>query len=288
MQFTGFMDIPSWYMEYKEFSDTLLHRNAWFIKIRYAAALLLTILISALFVVASTANSIYLFMLALSPGALILLANIILDIKLKKHADTWDYRRLLNFALLQVITDLTAIAMLVYITGGVESVLSLLFVFHIIISALLFPARLVVWVSASVVAFYNAFAWLECSLLIPHFNLWLLLPTSLFNNPLYVLLNTVIFSGVMCMSALLAYRIAADMISQQKALYDLYQKLELAESQKQQYVIAIVHEIKQPVTAVTSFLELVTQNVLGEVPKEIATVLQKCIARNKEAVVMIN
>lgn len=288
MPLTGIMDIPQWYLQYQVFTETLLQRNAWFIKLRFAAALVLCSTVLFLHFFGQAFNGSAEFYSAFIPVLLILGFNLLFSRLLKKHKAVWNYSELLHFALAQVIADLLTLAMIVYVTGGIESFFSLLFIFHVIISALLFSSRIVVIISGSVILFYNVFAWLEFGNIVPHFTVGSIIPQVQYSSMAYLLLNTFLFSGTVGISALISFRIASDMVQQQKALFEAFTKLEEAEREKQQYVIAVVHEIKQPVTAVTSFLELITQNILGEVPDEINTVVKKCIVRSREAVEMIN
>jgi signal transduction histidine kinase len=96
------------------------------------------------------------------------------------------------------------------------------------------------------------------------------------------------FTLVISASAFLAYKIAAEMRTMQESLYALFKKLEQAENDKQKYVMAVVHEIKQPVSAVISLLRIIDQKILGELPAPAEDKVKRAIQRCSEAIDTIN
>jgi signal transduction histidine kinase len=61
-----------------------------------------------------------------------------------------------------------------------------------------------------------------------------------------------------------------------------------AEISKQKYIMGVVHEIKTPLAAVQTFLDLVLQKFTGPISDEVADKLQKARARSEEAIETIN
>jgi light-regulated signal transduction histidine kinase (bacteriophytochrome) len=69
----------------------------------------------------------------------------------------------------------------------------------------------------------------------------------------------------MLISVLLANKIAKQLYLREQELYESLKKLEEQETEKQNYIIGIVHELKSPIVAVQSLLDLIVNNYLGPV-----------------------
>ena len=74
----------------------------------------------------------------------------------------------------------------------------------------------------------------------------------------------------------------------EQQLVELLDKLEAAEKEKQKYIIGIVHEIKTPLAAVHSYLDIVINKILGPVNSKIEERLIRARFRSGEAIQMIN
>lgn len=142
--------IPSWAQHYEEFWDSVQVRNAWFIKLRYSAVLMLVVFLTTtglLFKISFTPVQFY----AISSITLsIFIYNIILAI-LQKHLKYSDEGfNPIHLSILQMVLDLYALCLLVYYTGSIESPLFLLFIFHMVIGSMILP-RFIIYSSACLV-----------------------------------------------------------------------------------------------------------------------------------------
>lgn len=61
----------------------------------------------------------------------------------------------LHFSLIQMILDLTALMLLVYFTGGIETPLSMLFVFHMIIGSPILLGTVIYSIATSVIVIFS-------------------------------------------------------------------------------------------------------------------------------------
>ena len=93
---------------------------------------------------------------------------------------------------------------------------------------------------------------------------------------------------MMIIGVFLANRIAFQLYQRERQLYQTLDKLNSAEYKKQKYIMGVVHEIKSPVAAVQSLLDLVIKGFVGEVPEKANFKLKRAYARAEEAIELIN
>jgi signal transduction histidine kinase len=194
----------------------------------------------------------------------------------------------MQFSLLQMMLDLLALGLIVYYTGSIESPLFMLFVFHMIIGSLILPGVVIYTIAIIVVVIFNSVIFFEYLKLIPHESVKGLLTVPLYNNFNYLISCDVIFSFVIIISVFLANTIASQLYHIEQQLVELLDKLKAAEEEKQKYIIGIVHEIKTPLTAVHSYLDIVLGKILGTVNSKIEERLIRARFRSGEAIQMIN
>ena len=136
--------VPSWARNYDAFWDAIRKRNLWFIKLRYGAVALLSLfLISANYVLGvkfSEEQRVALVFI----NAFILIYNILLHLFRRKIKTISGKFNPLHFSLLQMNLDISALYLLVYYTGTIESPLYMLFVFHMIIGSLVLPGVVII------------------------------------------------------------------------------------------------------------------------------------------------
>src|ERR1035437_465580 len=163
--------IPSWAQHYEEFWESVKIRNAWFIKLRYYAVLMLVAFLTTtglLFRISFTPVQFY----AISSITLsIFLYNIVL-VRLQKFPKNSDEGfNPIHFSILQMVLDLYALCLLVYYSGGIESPLFLLFIFHLVVGSWVLP-KFVIFSSACLVIFvFSAIVFAEYSGLIAHHSI---------------------------------------------------------------------------------------------------------------------
>ena len=113
--------IPSWAQHFEEFWESVKIRNAWFIKLRYSAVIMLVAFLTTtglLFRISFTPVQFY----AISSITLsIFLYNIVLA-RLQKYLKYSDEGfNPIHFSIIQMVLDLYVLCLLVYYSGGIES-----------------------------------------------------------------------------------------------------------------------------------------------------------------------
>lgn len=280
--------IPSWAVHNEAFWDAIRKRNMWFIKLRYGAVLMLTtfILASEFFLQFkfTQTQTLAISIITLS----ILFYNTLLHVGKKHIKSIAGQFNPLHLSIIQIISDFTALFLLVHFTGGIETPLYMLFVFHMIIGSLILPGSIIYSVGAVVVLIFGGIVFAEFYRIIPHHTIQGFLNTQLFDDFNYVISIFAIFSFTVFVSIYLANGIARQLYKIEQDLVESIEKLNAAEMEKQRYIVGIVHEIKTPLTAVHSYLNLILQKFLGPLNAKVEEKLERASARSEEAISLIN
>ena len=271
-----------------EYWDAIRKRNLWLIKLRYGAVIMLFLfLISSEFILGlkfTRTQNISLSVIDIS----ILFYNIILQYVRKFIKNVPGQFNALHFSLLQMILDLTVLGLIVYFTGTIETPLFMLFVFHMIIGSLILPEIVIYSVAGIVVAFFNILVFGEYFGIIPHQSIQGLLSFPLYNSIKFLIAYDFVFTFVIFVSVFLANKIARQLYQIEQELIETIDKLNTAEIEKQKYIIGIVHEIKTPLSAVHSYLDVILKKFLGPLDKQVEERLNRAKVRSGEAIDMIN
>ncbi len=280
--------VPSWANRYADYWDSIRRRNLWLIKLRYGAVIMLCgFLFSSGFILGLKFTDSQIFAL-ITINILILLYNLLFHWSWKFiKSETGNFNPL-HFSLLQMIFDLTALYLIVYFTGSIETPLFMLFVFHVIIGSLILPGVVIYTIAAVIIFIFNMMIFMEYYGTIPHQYVVGLLSVPLYNNFNFIIAYDVVFIFVIFISVFLTNHIATQLYRIEQQLLESFEKLKAAETEKQKYVIGIVHEIKTPLTAVHSYLDVVLNKIVGPVDVRIEERLSRARIRSSEAIDMIN
>jgi signal transduction histidine kinase len=280
--------VPEWTHHYDEFWQAIRRRNLWLIKLRYGAVLLLLVFINFVqFVLRFDLSS-------FQYNALFILSGIILLYNIFLH---WIRRFLkpqpygfnpLHLALLQMLFDLTALVFLFRFTGGAETPICFISVFHIVIGSLILPGFVIYSIAGLVVITFSLLIYFEYYSQITHYHISGLASTHLVYQSNYVLLFLMIFSFVIFTSVLIANWIAKQLYKREQQLYNSIDQLNAAEIQKQKYIVGIIHEIKTPIAAIQSYLDLVLQKFVGPLNEKVEAKLERAKIRTDEAIRLTN
>ncbi len=280
--------VPSWADRYVEYWETIRKRNLWLIKLRYGAVAMLVGFLFSSTIILNLSFSKTQYTALVLINICILLYNLLLH-KLGKSVKTVPgHFNPLHFSLLQMILDLTALVLIVYYTGSIETPLFMLFVFHMIIGSLILPGSVIYTVAGIVVLVFNLLIFSEYFSLMPHQSITGLLPSPLYLNIKFIIAYDVVFSFVIMGSVFLANKIANQLYKIEQQLLESLDKLNAAEDEKQKYIIGIVHEIKTPLTAVHSYLDVILKKFLGQLNGKVEERLNRARLRSGEAIEMIN
>jgi len=278
-------------VNFESFWIEIRKRNKWLVELRYLAVLLLitfalfSLLIQRLYpeVIIPTYK---IFAIAVC----ILIYNLLfhklwkvypnISKKLKVHS--------LHFSLLQIVTDFAFLMLLIYFTGGVESPFNTFFVFHLIIGSLLLPGPIISAIMGTTLLIIIFGSLLEFYGVIPHYQVYGIIKYPLYNDPIYLVVFFATFAVVVFVSIYLANSIARVLYEREKELYVAYKELEEAEKTKSRYVMTVVHDLKTPINAALTWVDLVANNSVGDVPEYLRNPIERIQVRLRSALDLID
>lgn len=280
--------IPEWARNYGEFWRAIRIRNLWFIRLRYFAVISLLLFLTAgeflLNFQFSNLQKISISIITLS----IFSYNIILY-KLRKYTscDISSFNSL-HLSLIQMILDLTALMILVYYTGIIESPLYIFFIFHMIIGSLILPAYVVYIIACLICLVLSALTLMQNFGIVETHLISGLYDARIPHTMAYDILSLITFTAMIFISVYLANNIVRQLYKREQQLRETLQRLDEAEKAKQRYTIGIIHEVKTPVTAIKSIIDLILNNYLGDINPEIRDKLKRAQIRTGETLQLLN
>ena len=280
--------VPEWAHFYGEFWKAIRLRNLWFIRLRYLAVFsLIGFLLFGEFILNFDFTPTQIRAI-ISISVIILIYNIVIQITRKFAASEPNKFNGLHISLIQMICDLIALMILIYFTGGIDSPLYMFFIFHTIIGSMILPGTVVYLVAGIISVLFSTMVFLErFDILNRHIINGLFLGER--NHTLsHDVLFIIIFTLMLFISVYIANKIAKQLYHREQQLRSSIEKLNESEIAKQKYTIGIVHEIKTPVNAVMSILELIHNKYVGPVSQEVDEKIMRAKIRTEETLQLIN
>ena len=280
--------IPEWAHNYPEFWDAIRKRNQWFIRLRFSAVMMLLIfLLVGEYVLDFRLNETQEIAISLITVSIFIYNLVIyyLSPKIKSQPNKFNH---MHLSLIQMVLDLSMLMLLVYFTGGYSSQLYLFFIFHMIIGSMILPGYIIYLLASLVVFIFGGLISLEHFGFLTHYRiegLFIVPDEHKFTFDIFFML---VFSAMMYISVFLANTIAKRLYRREQQLYESLENEKKAEITKQRYIMGVVHEIKTPISAAKSILELITNGYLGEVGEKVNVKVKRTIVRIDEAIELIN
>lgn len=280
--------IPDWAVHDEEFWLAIRRRNLWFIKLRYAvvAILVLFLLTYRFFLsiqLSETQTNILIFI-----AAFILFYNVLLHYirRFLKH-DSYAFNPL-HLSIIQMVLDLSMLLILIYYSGGVESPLIFFLIFHMIVGSLILPGLIIYSFAFAVLIIFWLITVGEYFGILEHHHISGFITFHLHQDFNYVLSVNIVLALVIIITVVLANNIARQLYQKEQQLFSYIEKLNQAEKEKTKYILGVVHEIKTPVSALHSYLDLILQKFLGPLDEAVEEKLIRAKRRSDEALELIN
>ncbi|MFC1527303.1 sensor histidine kinase [Candidatus Neomarinimicrobiota bacterium] len=229
--------------------NSLRRKNLWLVNVRWASSIALAIFISTLFIFKFEE---YPYFALIEIILILLVFNSFLLFYLKKrkpkYLKTEEY-----LVLAQIIIDYVLLTVLVHFTGGIDSPLHLIYLFHIIIASVIFEKKYQAFIIAAVaVLSLSILVFMEYVHMLSHFssgvkvyNMYdIILALSVF----YV---TIFTSTYMSVTLMKRHKKVKNLIFAQN------EELEKADKEKMQFFQLVSHELKSPIIAVQSSINVV-------------------------------
>jgi signal transduction histidine kinase len=221
--------------------------------------------------------------------------------RLKKSQDgASPLRTATQFACVQIILDLLALAALIHFSGGVESPLAVLLIFHIIIAGILLPQRISFLMATLAALLFVAVGILEYAGLLSHYHLPSLSETALYRNIADVL--TVV--GVMIFGLWLAAYLTSSICAKvRKREWELLQshgatlakcreleaadeRLRRIDAERTRFVTLATHELRAPLNTIHTCVELALASQTS--PQTVHDILTRVEKRTTELTELVS
>jgi len=298
---TSFLRGEELTIEYTPEEATLIQRIHYFVNFRWGAAVGVAVL--ALFAddvlhIGFPARLVYFVALGIA------LYNLIFWLYARglTPEDTPDLvEKARRFAAVQSVVDLLALTVLLHFTGGIENPLIFYFVFHITVAGILLPYKAAYSLATLAVLLLCSLIGLEYFGIIPHIHLGGFVPLDLYRQETYILAVIFAFVTVLYISTYMATSIAGELRKRQRevaslrdrclidfnALEEINQKLTELDRLRTYFVGMVSHDLKAPLVAVESYLQVILGGFAGEISEEQREMLDRSSYRIGELLDLI-
>lgn len=252
--------------------DLLQARIAWSIKLRWLAIVgfyLISMIIKYNFSLPIPYDKVW-FLLG-SLAAINLLYFIVLKVFKK-----FSFPQELAVLLIHAFFDLVFLTAIVHFTGGIENPIYLFYVFHVVISSIIFPRGIPVLIATFVVISFGTLVFAEYSGIINHYSIF---NSQIHNNDLAVFVTfsvftiTVYVSTYICTTFMVVYRNIKRHIDQQN------NQLIEADKQKTKFYQFTSHELKSPIIAVKSTIDGIAKSYRSHLDNKALDLLERASNR---------
>jgi signal transduction histidine kinase len=157
-----------------------------------------------------------------------------------------------------------------------------------IIGSMILPGAVVYTLSGFTVLYIGVVSVLELYGIIEHHSFGNLLNAPLYKNMQYIIVFVTAYGIMIFVSVFLANNITSAHYRRSQELKMTLDKLSQAEKMKMKYTMGVVHEIKTPIVAVQSNIDIILQGYAGEIPKSVKDRISRARTRSEEAIHIIN
>ena len=177
---------------------------------------------------------------------------------------------------IHIIVDLIFLTLILHYSGGMENPIYLFYVFHVVISSIIFPGLTPIIFATFVVLLFTSLIYMEYSKIIPHYYLF---NSHLYESPVAIYLNIFVFTitiyviAYICTSFMQIYRNIKRQIDEQNS-----QLIEV-DRQKSQFFKFTSHELKAPIIAIKSSIDGLLKIHSTRLDKKSLDLLQRASTR---------
>ncbi|HET6477495.1 MAG TPA: ATP-binding protein [Dehalococcoidales bacterium] len=205
-----------------------------------------------------------------------------------------------------IIVDLAALTVLLHYTGGIENPFIFYFVFHVILAGILLHYRVAYLVATWAILLVLLLVGLEYYEVIPHVHLEGFAVAGLYQQGSYILSVIVALSTCLYASAYMVTSVSGELRKRQREVVTLQQKgltektRELEEASEElntleesrqhllRFLAIASHDLKAPLSAVQSYIQLMLGGFSGELTDKQRQMLERSSIRITEQLELIS
>ncbi len=248
---------PARTIEYSFYTPRSLRRkNLWLIRLRWiATTITFSLVLLAHYLIPGKQPLPQLFFTV----AALILINLLYTWYHVRHVPS-DLKKEMVFVRVQIVIDLFLLTSLIHYSGGIENPFYLFYIFHIIIASTIFEQKSEPFIVTIVaVVFFSTLIFSEYYGLLPHYHIFV--GTSY--SPLSVFVSLGVFYVTTFVSAYLGVTLVSRHVKVKNLITEKNRQLEESARSKMKLFRFISHELKSPIIAVQSSINVVL-DVLGE------------------------
>ena len=198
------------------------------------------------------------------------------------------------FCLAQILLDYLALAAIIHLTGGIESPVTVFFVFHIIVASILLPGQSAYWDALLASMLMGLVALGEATGVVAHFAA--LTPETHASYGSFAFAGAMYFFLVLTffVSSFLASTISRSLGEKVVRLLDLKTDLEAANArlravdrEKADFMQLVAHELRSPLTGIRSILQTFLSIYAQPLPEEQRSLLLRADARAERMIELV-
>ena len=180
---------------------------------------------------------------------------------------------------IHIFCDLIFLMPILHYSGGFENPVYIFYVFHVVMSSIIFPGLIPLFIATLVVILFGSLIYLEYNGIIPHYCVF---NTAIHENKtliyliFFVFVITVYVSMYICTSFMQIYRNIKRQIDEQN------RKLVEIDRQKSQFFRLTSHELKSPIIAIKTAIDGVVKRFSGQIDKRGINLLQRASSRAEQ------
>jgi len=175
----------------------------------------------------------------------------------------------------QIIVDLLCLSIVVHFIGSIATPAPFFYVLHIALSCIFFSAMESLIVTGVVCVLYGIVLFIETPLLFLAPQSVLIAPGTVHPLKIDILLWMSTLDVLFIVVWYVVSRLAIVVRTNERRLLDAYDQIRRTQIEKDRYAVLMTHQLKAPLDAIRSKINLIKGNYCGEVPPEIKDVLLK-------------
>ena len=193
-----------------------------------------------------------------------------------------------RLANVQIQVDFFLLTYLLFFTGGLENPFLFYFVFHAVIAGILLSERAAYMQAASAVL-YGAFLMGGHRLLgLPHFHFTGLLPEAFcLEGGLYAMAVLAAFTSTLGFTVYMTTSIVKRLRAGEAQLAEAHEQLQAQDRIKSLYVATVSHDLQASLSAIQSCLNVVIQNLTGDLSDKAREMLCRAETRTRHLLVFV-
>jgi len=208
----------------------------------------------------------------------LLLINLIYYVVLKLVKE-FTFTGELLFLQTHIIIDLLFLSLLLHYSGGIENPVFLFYVFHVVMSSIIFPGMIPAFVATFVVLLLSLLVYLEYNGIIPHYCIF---ETGVHENKTLIYLTLIIFTITVYVIMYICTTFMRSFRDIKRQMDDKNRKLTEVDKQKTQFFLFSSHELKSPIVAIKSSIDGVLQNYKDQLDSRGLNILQRASFRAQQ------